>query len=191
MLCIHLLFCCLSPSTFQLECEFCKVRDEDVLFTDRSSEGKLSLTRSNHQEVFGGISNEGGFPWWLRQERIHLQCRRTGFNPCVEKIPWRREWQPTPVFLLREVHGQRNLVGYSPWDHKESDTTERLFFLLWMRRVTEGLGQSLECVRDSLVAQTVKSLPAMWETWVRSLGGEDPLEKKMATHSSVLAWKIP
>ena len=43
----------------------------------------------------------------------------------------------------------------------------------------------------SLVAQTVKRLPAMWETWVRFLGREDPLEKEMAIHSSTLAWKIP
>ena len=43
----------------------------------------------------------------------------------------------------------------------------------------------------SLVAQMVKHLPAMWETWVRSLGWEDPLEKEKATHSSILAWKIP
>ena len=42
------------------------------------------------------------------------------------KIPWRRAWQPTPVFLPRESHGQRSLVGYSPWGHKESDTTERV-----------------------------------------------------------------
>ena len=41
------------------------------------------------------------------------------------------------------------------------------------------------------MAQTVKRLPAMWETWVQSLGWEDPLEKEMATHSSTLAWKIP
>ena len=45
--------------------------------------------------------------------------------------------------------------------------------------------------RTSLVAQTVKCVPPMWETWVRSLGGEDPVEKEMATHSSTLAWKIP
>ena len=44
---------------------------------------------------------------------------------------------------------------------------------------------------DSLVAQMVKLLPAVWETWVQSLGWEDPLEKEMATHSSTLAWKIP
>ena len=43
----------------------------------------------------------------------------------------------------------------------------------------------------SLVAQLVKNLPAMWETWVRSLGQEDPLEKEMTTHSSSLAWRIP
>ena len=43
----------------------------------------------------------------------------------------------------------------------------------------------------SLVAQMVKCLPTMQETWVRSLGGENPLEKEMATHSSILAWEIP
>ena len=43
----------------------------------------------------------------------------------------------------------------------------------------------------SLVAQRVKNLPAMWETWVQFLGLEDPLEKGMATHSSILAWRIP
>ena len=42
-----------------------------------------------------------------------------------------------------------------------------------------------------MVAQTVKNLPAMWETWVRSLGWEDPLEEGMATHSNILAWRIP
>ena len=44
--------------------------------------------------------------------------------------------------------------------------------------------------RASLVAQLVKNLPAMWETWVRSLGGEDPLEKGKATHTNILAWRI-
>ena len=49
----------------------------------------------------------------------------------------------------------------------------------------------LHIMVPSLVAKTVKHLPAMWETRVRSLGLEDPLEKEMATHSSTLAWKIP
>ena len=45
--------------------------------------------------------------------------------------------------------------------------------------------------KASLVAQTVKNLPAMWDTWVRFQGWEDPLEEGMATHSSILAWRIP
>ena len=49
----------------------------------------------------------------------------------------------------------------------------------------------LRCAKDFLVAQTLKHLSTMWETWVRPLGREDPLEKEMATHSSTLAWKIP
>ena len=48
----------------------------------------------------------------------------------VRKILWRREWQSTPVFLPGESHGQGSLVGYSPWDSKESDTTEQLTLLL-------------------------------------------------------------
>ena len=46
-------------------------------------------------------------------------------DPLVWKIPWRRKWQPTPVFLPGESHGQRSLAGYSPWRSKELDTTER------------------------------------------------------------------
>ena len=52
------------------------------------------------------------------------RCKRHEFDPWVEKIPWRREWQPTPVFLPGRPHRQRSLVGSSPWGHKESDTTE-------------------------------------------------------------------
>ena len=59
-------------------------------------------------------------------KKIRLQCMRPGFDPWVEKIPWKRKWQPTPVFLPGESHGQRSLMGYSPCGHKESDTTERL-----------------------------------------------------------------
>ena len=53
---------------------------------------------------------------------------RPGFDPWVGKIPWRRKWQPPPVFLPGESHGWRSLVGYSPRGRKESDTTERLHF---------------------------------------------------------------
>ena len=58
------------------------------------------------------------------------QCGRLGFDPWVRKIPWRRKWRPSPVFLPGEAHGQRSLVGYSPWDHRESDMTEPLTLTL-------------------------------------------------------------
>ena len=59
------------------------------------------------------------------------------------------------------------------------------------RSAGEGIGYPLQYSWASLVAQLVKNPPAMWETWVRSLGWDDPLEKRKATHSSILAWRIP
>ena len=59
------------------------------------------------------------------------------------------------------------------------------------RSAGEGIGYPFQCSWASLVAQLVKNTPAIWETWVPSLGWEDPLEKGKATHSSNLAWKIP
>ena len=54
-----------------------------------------------------------------QQQRIHLQCRRLGLDPWARNVPWRREWQPNPVFMPGESHGQRSPAGYSPWGHKE------------------------------------------------------------------------
>ena len=59
------------------------------------------------------------------------------------------------------------------------------------RSAGEGMGYPFQYSWASLVAQLVKNLPAMWETWVRSLGWEAPLEKGKVTHSSILAWRIP
>ena len=64
------------------------------------------------------LSQSSGFPGGPKGEEPTCQCRthkRLGFNPWVRKTPWRRTWQPTPVFLPGESHGQRSLVGYSPW----------------------------------------------------------------------------
>ena len=55
------------------------------------------------------------------QRRRH---KRLGFHPWVVKISWRRAWQPTLVYLRGDSHGQRSLVGYSPWGHKELDMTK-------------------------------------------------------------------
>ena len=69
----------------------------------------------------------GGLPWWHSGRGAACQCRRHGFDPWVRKIPWGRAWQPTPVFLPGESHGQRSLGGLpSMGIPKESDTTERL-----------------------------------------------------------------
>ena len=65
-----------------------------------------------------------GLPWWLSGKESACQCRRRRFNPWVGKIPWSRKWQPTPVFLPGESHGQRSPAGYSPWGRKKSDMTE-------------------------------------------------------------------
>ena len=59
------------------------------------------------------------------------------------------------------------------------------------RSAGEGIGYPLQYSWGSLVAQTIKNLSAMQQTWVPSLGWEDPLEEGMATHSSILAWRIP
>ena len=70
-----------------------------------------------------------GVPRWFSRQRIRLRCRRhrrCRLDLWVGKIPWRRKWQPTPVFLTEKSHGQRNPAGYSPWGRKKSDTTERL-----------------------------------------------------------------
>ena len=67
------------------------------------------------------------FPGGASGKVSTCQCRRRkkhGFNPRVGKIPWRRARQPTPVFLPGKSHGQRSLVGYHPWGHKELDMTE-------------------------------------------------------------------
>ena len=69
------------------------------------------------------------FPGGMNGKEPACQCRRhkrCQFDPWVRKIPWGRKWQPTPVFLPGESHGQRSLVGYSPWRPKESDTTKLL-----------------------------------------------------------------
>ena len=58
---------------------------------------------------------------------------------------WRGKWQPTPVLLPGKSHWQRSLVGYSPWGHEESDTTERLHFQFSLSCVREENGNPLQC----------------------------------------------
>ena len=87
---------------------------QETLVWSQGQEDPLLKGMANHSSILG-------LPWWLR---IRPQCRRPELNPWVGKICWRREWLPTLVSLPGEFHGQRSLIGYSPWDHKELDTTE-------------------------------------------------------------------
>ena len=70
-----------------------------------------------------------GLPRWLSGEESACQCRghmKCEFDPWVRKVPWRKAWKLTPVFLPGKSHGQRSLVDYSPWCHKELGMIEQL-----------------------------------------------------------------
>ena len=84
-----------------------------------------------HVGCFHGLAivNSAAVNQWHSGKESACQCRRHKrheFDPWVGKIPWRRIWLPSVVFLPGKFHGQRSLAGCSPWDHKESDTTKRL-----------------------------------------------------------------
>ena len=100
------------------------------------------------------LLGERGFPGGASGKEPTCQWKirkRRWFDPWFRKIPWRRAWQPTLVFLPRESHGQRSLVGYSPWDCKELDTTEQL-------TMEDGLAESV------------------WD-WVWNLRNKGPMDK--------------
>ena len=122
-------------------------------------------------------------PWWLSWQRARLQCRRPQLNSWVGKTPWRREWLPTPIFL--------GFPGGSAGKESACNAGDPSSIPGSGRPPGEGNGYPLQYSWASLVAQLVKNLPAMQETWVWSLGWKDPLEKGTATLSSILAWRIP
>ena len=71
------------------------------------------------------------------------------------------------------------------------DVVEKKKTQVYMVQDKKSDTHQCSCLVASLVAQTIKNLPAMQETWVQSLGWEDPLEEDMATHSSIVAWRFP
>ena len=78
--------------------------------------------------TYANIMFSCGLPWWLSGKESAWQYRRCRFDSWVRKIPWRRKWQSTPALLPGKSHGQRSLIGYSPWGRNESNTTEWLHF---------------------------------------------------------------
>ena len=108
---------------------------------------------------------------------------KTGFDPRVGKIPRKWEWLGTPV-LFKGFHDS-SFGKESTCNAGDPGSTPGLG-----RSTGEGIGCPLQYSWASLVAQLVKNLPATRETWVQSLGWEDPLEKGKVTYSSILAWRI-
>ena len=80
-----------------------------------------------------------GLPRWISCQEPICQCRRHGFDPWVRNFCWRKKWQPTPVFLPGKSHGQRSLVGYSPWSCKrvkhDLATKEQWLAMMWRKWV--------------------------------------------------------
>ena len=85
-------------------------------------------------QILNTFSTFCELPRWLSGKEStcqHRRHKRPEFNLCVGKIPWRRKWQPTLVFLPGKSHRQRSLAVYSPWGHRESDTTEHTHTILY------------------------------------------------------------
>ena len=102
---------------------------EDPLEKEMATDSSILAWKIPWMEEPGGLQSMGlqrvGHDWvtelnWTECRR----CKRRQFYPLVGKIPWRRKWQPTPVFMPGKSHVQGSLTGYSPWGRKESDTTE-------------------------------------------------------------------
>ena len=88
----------------------------------------VRLLRSKYHHfisLIGGLlCGKTRLPRWPSGKGSAGQCRRHRFDPGIGQIPWKRKWQPTPVFLPGKFHGQKSLVGYRPWGLRESDMTE-------------------------------------------------------------------
>ena len=100
-----------------------------------------------------------------------LQSRRPRFNPCVRKIPWRRKWQPTPVFLPGESHGERSLAGYSPgvtknrsqlhhYHHQHHNSVLKLMLMLFSHQVVSDSATPWTAAQQSSLSLIISwSLP--------------------------------
>src|SRR5574340_1093436 len=75
----------------------------------------VAKSRTRMSDLAVAVAVAVGLPWWLSGKESACQCRRHRFDPCSGKIPWRKKWQPSPVFLPGESQGQGSLVGCRLW----------------------------------------------------------------------------
>ena len=129
-----------------------------VFFSGLSSWNKLSVYRAGILEPKTNPVSRG-FPGGSGVKNLPAKPeipRRRGLDPWVRKIPWRKKWEPAPVFLPGKSHGQRSLVGYSPWGHKtvghNVDTKQR-----WSFKILLSTMDGEEC-----------SFPALLSEWGRT-----------------------
>ena len=126
-------------------CPRWRVCDSPMLETQIIKWGDPSPLTFSHLKIGGAPV---GLPGGAGGEEPACQCRRRekcGFDPWVRKIPWRRAWQLTPVYLPGESHAQRSLVGHSRQGHKESDTTEATERTCTDTLVVEAIGRGDGC----------------------------------------------
>ena len=107
-------------------CPICCIAEQRRIVVRLSHQPNLNVQACLRAQL-SSQSDSLGFPGGSSGKELACQCRRCnrcGFDPWVGKIPWRREWQPTPVFFPGESHEQRSLACSGPQGHKESDKTE-------------------------------------------------------------------
>ena len=125
---------------------------------------KYTLVRLNYatyQLLMYNMVTHGDFPGGPSGKDPACQCRickRHGFHPCVEKIPWRKAWQLTPVFLPRESHGQRKPMGYSPQGHRvRYDWSDLACMHAWSQHIPEQVkiqlskGTMLKYIKNRII----------------------------------------
>ena len=114
--------------------------------------------------VFPSTTKET-LPRWCSDKESICQCRRHkrhGFYHCVGKIPWRRKWQLTPVFLPGKPHGQRSLTGYCPWSCKElTHLSTRTRSMICVMIFYKGHNK----IKGDAKAERVRDSNCLWANW--------------------------
>ena len=118
-------------------------------------------------------------PKWCSGKESTCQCRKHSFDPWIRKIPWRRKWQPTVVFLPGKSHGQEDLADYSLWSRKVLDTTEWVSIPCYWGKNFLGILPNAPWIRLSWLDLWTSTIPGpvwehcpSWYPWLSTLSPE-------------------